>query len=909
MRLGTFARISIALVCALLAFGLFTSAASASTVIFSDDFESAFQGWTVSGHPSWYTGSPKIGTHDVRLAGKNSSIQRTVSTFGWQEITVSFWLGAKLSRKGATCQALWFDGATWIVLKQFRTGDSDADGQLHYFEFALPSAATNNGKFALRFRLSSKSSNDSAYLDDVAVVAASRFMYRLTLAGANGSVKVNGVPQALPWSGTLDYGASVVIQAVADSGYHFTGWSGALTGSANPAIIVMDGNKDITASFAVDSYTLAVGSGTGNGSIKADGVQHSLPWAGTYDGGTVVMLEAVPDAGYHFAGWAGGLTGTTNPAFITMSGNENVSVGFGNDTYALLLSGVGSGGVKVNGVYHALPDSITAAHGSTVTLEAAPDTGWHFTGWSGDLTGSTDPTFIVIDSDKSVTVGFALNQYAVNLSGIGNGSVKVDGTDHSLPWLGTYNYGDIVVLQAVPAADSHFTSWSGDLSSFTNPTVVVVDGAKDITAGFGLNTYTLAVTGTNGTVKVNGAPKILPWSGMFAAGEVVYLEAVSTQGFQFASWSGDLSGSANPTTITMNGDRAVSAEFGANLYTLTVSGTHGSLNVDGVAQALPYTAFYDYAAVVSLEAVPDTGYQFAGWSGDLTDMTNPVDVTITGSMTIAASFSLGRYTLSLSGTGGTVKVDGATQTLPWSGQYDYGTAVTLEAVEDSCTRFSGWSGSLDGRDSPVLLLMDGDKSIAAGFDSIVVFNDVACDAWGAREIAACFFEGTVQGYTDGSYKPKVAVTRDQMAAYIARALAGGDEKVPDFTGTPSFGDAAGNWALKYIEYAVSQNVVRGYTDGYHPTEQVTRAQMAVFIARAMVAPAARPDLGGYMPPVNPTFPDVTSANGWKWAYKFVEYAAGNGTIKGYPEGNYRPDETCTRDQMAVYIARAFKLPL
>jgi hypothetical protein len=48
-----------------------------------------------------------------------------------------------------------------------------------------------------------------------------------------------------------------------------------------------------------------------------------------------------------------------------------------------------------------------------------------------------------------------------------------------------------------------------------------------------------------------------------------------------------------------------------------------------------------------------------------------------------------------------------------------------------------------------------------------------------------------------------------------------------------------------------------------------------------------------------------------WAYKYVEYIAQPdiGVTKGYPDGDYHPEYICTRDQMAVYIQRAFKLPL
>ena len=646
--------------------------------------------------------------------------------------------------------------------------------------------------------------------------------------------------------------------------------------------------------------------------MTVDGVPQTLPWSGVYDRDTQVVLQAVPVAGYRFTGWAGALTGTTSPVSIAIDGDKTISAGFGKDQYVLLLSGVGDGGVQVDGVFHALPDSISVAHGTTVTLTAMPGTGSHFTGWSGDLTGDVTPESLTMDSDKSVTAGFALDQFSLNLSrtGAGSGGVRVDGVDHALPWSGIFHYGDTATLLAVPAAGSHFESWSGDATGAISPVLVAMDSDKDITAGFGLDIYALTVTGTNGTVTVNGVPKILPWSGMFGAGEVVELEGVPIAGYHFIAWSGDLTSSSNPAAITMDSDKTVAAEFSAVAYTLTVTGTNGSLNVDGVAQTLPYSASYDYGAVVTLEAVPDAGYRFNGWSGALTGTTNPSELTLLSDAAVAASFGTGAYSLSVSGTGGTVTVDGVAQTLPWSGQYSYGANVTLAAVGDSCMRFQDWSGDLVAEDNPVVLTINTDMSITASFTSVVVFSDVDCSFWAVREIAACFFEGVVAGYPDGTYKPSVGVTRDQMAVYISRALTGGDAAVPTGPAQASFPDVpVDHWAFKYIEFARSQQIVEGYPDGtYKPELALDRGQMAVFIARAVATPTDRPGLASYTPPSTPTFSDVPASF---WSARFVEYIAQPAVdvTHGYPDGMYHPEYACTRDQMAVYVARAFGLPL
>ena len=44
-----------------------------------------------------------------------------------------------------------------------------------------------------------------------------------------------------------------------------------------------------------------------------------------------------------------------------------------------------------------------------------------------------------------------------------------------------------------------------------------------------------------------------------------------------------------------------------------------------------------------------------------------------------------------------------------------------------------------------------------------------------------------------------------------------------------------------------------------------------------------------------------------WAYAHIEYCVENGVVQGYQDGLYHPEKIVTRDQMAVYIARAFEL--
>lgn len=149
-----------------------------------------------------------------------------------------------------------------------------------------------------------------------------------------------------------------------------------------------------------------------------------------------------------------------------------------------------------------------------------------------------------------------------------------------------------------------------------------------------------------------------------------------------------------------------------------------------------------------------------------------------------------------------------------------------------------------------------------------------------------------------------------MAVFIARAFvapegdAGLDSWEPP--ATPSFADVPTSyWAYQHIEYLKDQQVVGGYPDGYYrPGTTVTRDQMATYIARAIADPRGEAGLAGYTPPETPSFSDLPTDH---WAYKYVEYCADQGVVSGYPDGLYRPQRVVTRDQMAVYVARAFDL--
>jgi hypothetical protein len=184
------------------------------------------------------------------------------------------------------------------------------------------------------------------------------------------------------------------------------------------------------------------------------------------------------------------------------------------------------------------------------------------------------------------------------------------------------------------------------------------------------------------------------------------------------------------------------------------------------------------------------------------------------------------------------------------------------------------------------------------------FSDVAPDYWAYLQIEAAYRAGIVSGYPDGTFRPETVVTRDQGAVFVARAVAGGDSKVPTSTQSYHCRDVQSTyWAYKYVQYLFEKGVItecNNYPYTLAATLPLTREVMSEWLAGALVGGASKVPAG----PATATFKDVPTTY---WAYKYIEYLAGQGLISGYPDGTFHPTENVTRAQMAVFVTRAFDL--
>ena len=101
------------------------------------------------------------------------------------------------------------------------------------------------------------------------------------------------------------------------------------------------------------------------------------------------------------------------------------------------------------------------------------------------------------------------------------------------------------------------------------------------------------------------------------------------------AWSGGATGTSNPVTITMNGNKSVTASFTQSpvTYILTVTAANGSVTRS------PNKASYNAGETVTLTAVPNSGYTFSGWSGDASGSNNPLNIIMNANKTVAAVFT------------------------------------------------------------------------------------------------------------------------------------------------------------------------------------------------------------------------------------------------------------------------------
>lgn len=193
-------------------------------------------------------------------------------------------------------------------------------------------------------------------------------------------------------------------------------------------------------------------------------------------------------------------------------------------------------------------------------------------------------------------------------------------------------------------------------------------------------------------------------------GTSIEFKAIPKGDYVFTGWSGGLSGSENPKTVTITADMIVTANFVLRDYPLALS-----VQGEGSISEKVISVKSDYASgtVVELTAAPAAGWSFDHWEGDLLGSENPARVTVVSAKTVKAVFTKNSYAYSLRIVGpGVVDeylVNDTKATL------EHGTKVLLKAFPSEGAVFKGWSGDLTGTETEVMVDINKAMNIVAEF--------------------------------------------------------------------------------------------------------------------------------------------------------------------------------------------------
>jgi uncharacterized repeat protein (TIGR02543 family) len=215
----------------------------------------------------------------------------------------------------------------------------------------------------------------------------------------------NGI--SCPGTCSRDYfpGTNVSLTAQPGSGFEFSGWAGACSGTGTCDLTITNTAADVTATFIPIPHTLTA-TVNGSGTVTGNGISCPGTCSKIYDEGTSVSLAAAPAAGFAFTGWTGACSGT-GTCDLTMANDKDVTATFTAIPHTLTVTVKGKGHVSGNGISCPGTCSKIYDEGTAMSLSAQPAAGFKFAGWSGACTGQAACQFM-ITKDSAVTATFKL---------------------------------------------------------------------------------------------------------------------------------------------------------------------------------------------------------------------------------------------------------------------------------------------------------------------------------------------------------------------------------------------------------------------------------------------------------------------------------------------------------------------
>jgi len=580
----------------------------------------------------------------------------------------------------------------------------------------------------------------SSNVDWAVVALEMRPQLTLTLnTTGSGSVTLN------PPGGEYNPGTVVMLTATPATGFEFTGWSGDLTDSNNPATLTMNSNKTVTAIFT-PQMTLTTNT-VGSGTITLD------PAGGIYNTGTLVRVTAIPQGGttgFEFTGWSGDLTGSANPDSLTMNENKTVTATFTAlppAQYNLTVNKIGSGTVALDpagGIYD---------ENTKVRLTAIPQSGtedYEFTGWSGDLSSAMPLDSLTMNANKTVTATFTQLPTAVT-----HVETRIGGASNSTT---------VATLGNLTGANNHL--YLAAISMRPKVSVVSVTGlglnwALVRSKCAGRNTTAIEVWMAQGTPTESGAVTATFGSAPSTAVIVVsHYSGVAT--------SNPIGNSLAGNTNGVNTSGACSGGVDKNSYSFNLATTmNGAMIYGAIAlKARVHTPGAGYTE--RAEVLQASGTNTSGLAVEDKTIASPATVAVNGSFDGVVDWAMvaleieprvvSQYALTVNTIG-----SGSVTLNPPGGTYNQGTVVTLTAIPAAGFQFNGWSGALTGLNNPATVMIDSNKTVTATFvaNGSIVYEET--QTGGSTNSTMVKTAALVTGVSDHVYlaaismRPKVQV--------------------------------------------------------------------------------------------------------------------------------------------------------
>ena len=457
------------------------------------------------------------------------------------------------------------------------------------------------------------------------------------------------------------------------------------------------------------------------------------PYEEEYENNTEVDLNATSQSGWQFVEWFDETAEDTysEDAETTVAITEamNLTAHFEEvDVHTLTLNyNETRATVEVDGEVVNDGAELQYENHTVVDLEAISELGYVLENWTVNDEFHSDEveTNVTMDEDKTVVANFEevdVHTLTVEYEE-DHGTVMVDGEEVESGTTHDFENHTVVDLEAISELGYVFENWTinDEFHSDENVTEITMDDDKTVTANFAeARELTINYNETHGTVEVDGVEVEDGRTHEYANGTIVDLEAIPEEGFAFENWTvnDEHYSDENVTEITMDEDKTVVANFvELEEYELTINAEEG-----GTTNPEPGTYTYYEGEEVTVEAIPDEGWEFVEWTGDHESEDAEITVTMDDDKEITAVFEEEpeppeEYDL-------TIEIEGEGTTDPAEGTHTYeeGEEVTITATADEGYEFVEWTGDVTDTDAEITVTMDDDKTITAHFEEEVVVD-------------------------------------------------------------------------------------------------------------------------------------------------------------------------------------------